>query len=523
MRPVAGSASPAVTGRGRERAWARRLAWALLSLAAPAVVITPHLLPFYDYDEWVLQGDIITSLLTGGTTNGLPTSQLYSLLLIPVPNLTAPVGIALLHLVLPIEAAGRAFLAGGVLAFSWSYAFLVRRLQGRPTPIEYTGVIWAFGYFLYLGYVSFLFALPLAFVGIGLLARPLTRGTLAWLAGVTTVTFLGHLLAWATLLLALFVHAIVLLRHRRARHVTGLALATAPSLMLFLWYWVAAPVPRHVALYESLAEKIRSMAEPLQFFMRLDPYPAAVPTFPADLLVGAGLVTLLTIGVDRSRMWESLIRPIMVVGLVLAGLAVVSPVSDINSLVRPDQRFLLPAILLVVACLPWKVATPRRTVAVTAGVLVVLGLHLVELLSVQDGLRQPADTLARLIPSGSSVTTIAVPARGGCGAGPGPTIGVPALKWFDVHRLLAADDLRAGLQETSAVRLRFDPVREPGLTQLVVPADQAGQAVTTTATPPEWIEIFACPVDLAMARRIVGPAYRTGVDGDRFAILRRVG
>jgi hypothetical protein len=225
---------------------------------------------------------------------------------------------------------------------------------------------------------------------------------------------------------------------------------------------------------------------------------------------------------ELSRLRRGLARPIIIVGAVLALLAVVSPVSDINTLVMPDQRFLFPAILLVLAGLPWKAASPRRGALVAVGVLLVLGLHLVELVSVQPQLRQAADA-TRLIPAGSPVTTVAIPAAGGCGAGPGPTIGVPSLRWFDVHRLLANGDLRAGLQETSGIQLRFDPVRAPGLTVLVVPAADAGQAVTATADPPPWIEIFACPRDLATARNVLGPAYRTVADGDRFAILRSTG
>lgn len=98
-----------------EQALARRwtgpgphaLVGTLIALGCAAVLLTPRFLPFYDYPEWLLQGQIVHDLWTGATSDGVAVTRLYALLPVPVPNLAAPVGIALLAFVLPIEVAGR--------------------------------------------------------------------------------------------------------------------------------------------------------------------------------------------------------------------------------------------------------------------------------------------------------------------------------------------------------------------------------------------------------------------------------
>ena len=124
----------------------RLVVWALLSVGSVAVLLLPRFLPFYDYPEWVLQGRIVHDLWTGATSGGIATSQLYGLVAAPVPNLAAPIGIALLSFLLPIEAAGRAFLVIGVLGFGFGFGYLVRCFQRRPTVMQFTGFLWAFGY-----------------------------------------------------------------------------------------------------------------------------------------------------------------------------------------------------------------------------------------------------------------------------------------------------------------------------------------------------------------------------------------
>jgi hypothetical protein len=237
----------------------------------------------------------VRDLWTGAVSDGTPVAQLYAMLPVPVPNLAAPVGIALLACVLPIAAAGRVFLVLGVLGFAHGYGFLVRRLQRKPTALEFTGFVWAFGYFLESGYVSYLFGLPIAFVGIGLVhqiahRRRGGRGEQVALWVLQVLAFLAHLVAWGVLAVTISCYAFALVRkHRRGQALVLLASA-APPVALLVWYTAAVRQAGHLALYPTLRDKLLSLAETVQFMPRLDPYAGSVPSFPAQMLVTLALV-----------------------------------------------------------------------------------------------------------------------------------------------------------------------------------------------------------------------------------------
>jgi hypothetical protein len=502
--------------------------WAVLSVGSIAVLVVPRFLPFYDYPEWVLQGQILHDLWTGGSSDAVPVAQLYALLPLPVPNLAAPVSIALLAFVVPIAVAGRIFLVLGVLGFSYAYAFLVRRLQQQPTVLEFTGFLWAFGNFLERGYVSYLFGLPIAFVGIGLthqiVNRPTARSRLGLLCALQVLAFLAHLVAWGVLLLVVGCYAVAEYRRDRRRQALGLLATCAAPVVLLLWYTAAAPEAGHLTLYPTVADKLVSLAETVQFFPRLDPYPGSVPSFPAQLLLTVALIGILGWNLRRASTWEALRTPLGVAALILATAAVLDPVGNVNSLTKPDQRLLLPAILLLLAAMRWKPARTGNVVAVAGVVSVSLLLHGLALVSLNAPLQRVSDAIDATVPDDVAVATLAVPADGGCGRQVGPSIGIPSLKWFDVNRMLARDEVRADLQETSGVALRFDPTRGPGMTPLSTAASAARAAID--ATPATYVEVFACAADLAyvagtLTSKDMTPQYTQLVSGDGFAVFRR--
>lgn len=501
---------------------ARRCMWAMLSLGCAAVLLIPRFLPFYDYPEWVLQGQIVHDLWAGADSNGIAVAQLYAMLTVPVPNLAAPVGIALLAFVVPIAVACRVFLVLGVLGFGYGYGFLVRRLQGQPTVLEFTGFIWAFGYFLERGYVSYLFGLPIAFVGIGLVHQIVDRPT-AFRRGLLCVlqvfAFLAHLVAWGVLVIVVSSYAASLYRSDRRRQALGLLTTCAPPAALLIWYIAAAPGAGHLALYPTVLEKLISLAETVQFFPRLDPYPGSIPIFPAQLLLTVALVAIVGCSIRARSACEVLRTPLGVAALILTTVAVLDPVGNVNSLTKPDQRLLLPALLLLLAAVPWKPARVRSTLVVAGAVAISLVLHGIALVSLDAPLGRAFDAMDATVPDKVAVATLAVPASGGCGPEPGPSIGIPSLKWFDVQRMLAHHEVRADLQETSGVTLRFDPTRSSGLTTLTTAASAARAAIA--ATPATYVEVFACPVDLARVTEALAPEFVQVASGDGFTILRR--
>jgi hypothetical protein len=493
--------------------------WLLLVTCCAAVLLTPQFLPFYDYPEWLLQAQIVHDLWTGAASGGVPVARLYALLPVPVPNLAAPVGIALLAFVLPIELAGRAFLVLGVAAFGGGYAFLVRTVQGRATALELTGLVWAFGYFLQRGYVSYLFAFPLAFVGIGLVHRYVERpgrARLAALSALQALTFLAHLVAWAVLVVALGCYAVVLYRRDRRAAALRLTATAAPAAALLGWYAAASREVGHLAPYATVRDKALSLLEAVQFFLRLDPFPGVVPAFPAQLAVTVALAAVVGFGVRRRALRAALARPLAVAALILAALAVLDPIGNVNSLTKPDQRLLFPAIVLLAAALPWRPLRPRACVAAVGVVLATLALHGVAWVSMDGPLQQASDAIGAGVPAGAAVATVAVPSDGGCSAGVGPSVGIPALKWFDVHRLLRGGEVRAELQETSAVVLRFDPRTGPGLTTISAAPPDAVAAVP----PAAYVEVFGCAADVALVVRGLAPRYAVTATGPGYAVLR---
>ena len=491
----------------RARPGARTAAWLLIAAAVVVVLLTPRFLPFYDYLEWLLQGQIVHDLWVGATVDGEPVAQLYALRPVPVPNLAAPAGIALLSFVFPIEVAGRVFLVLGVLGFAAGYAFLVRRWQGRATALELTGVVFAFGYFLQRGYVSYLFALPIAFVGIGIMHRDGTR--IARLTALQVLAFLGHLVAWGVLAMATACYAIALYRDGRRGDALRLAATALPSVFLLIWYTIATPDAGHVVWYGSLRDKGLALAETVQLFLRLDPYPGVVPTLAAELLATLALAAVIACNVR----WRA-VRPTpqVLAALALAVVAVIDPIGNVNSLTKPDQRLLFPAVLLLLAALPWRPLRPRVGTAVVGVVLATLALHGVAWRTGDAPLQRAFAAINTAVPATAAVTTLALPADGGCDPGL-PSIGIPALKWFDVARMLPLGQRRAALQETSVVVRR--PDLDPGLIAST-PAASAADAATPV------VEVFGCAADVATATRVLGPRYTTVVSGDGYAVLRAV-
>src|SRR6185312_4310677 len=135
-----------------------------------------------------------------------------------------------------------------------------------------------------------------------------------------------------------------------------LAATAAPSAVLLVWYTLATPDAGHLMWYGSLRDKGLALAETLQLFLRLDPYPGIVPTFAAELVATAALAAV----VAGNVRWRALRpTPQVLTALALATIAVLDPIGNVNSLTKPDQRLLFPAVLLLLAALPWRQLRPR--------------------------------------------------------------------------------------------------------------------------------------------------------------------
>ncbi|GAA5124328.1 hypothetical protein [Pseudonocardia adelaidensis] len=500
--------------------------WLVLSAATVATLYSSHFLPFYDYYQWLFQGHVVSDLLFGTDGGSSGYSGAYSLDPVPVPNLAAPLGIGVLNVFLPIEAAGQLFVVLTVLGFAISFGYLVRTLQRRPTAIEYLGFLWAPGFYLYKGYLSFTVGLAIVFVLVAVLHRAVAaprgpgRTSLVLLGFLGVVLYLSHLLAWGIGALAVLLHALVLARTGRGRRALLLVATFVPGVALAAWYTAAERGGPGVVLYSSWFDKAISLTETLQFFLRLDPFPPALPIFWVNLVLALVFAALVVFQVDRSALRAALeSRPVLWLAGLLLGIALVLPISMVNDLIKPDERFVLPALLLAVAAVPYRAVRPAVTGVTGVLVVAVLGLHVVEYVDVGQRIARVDAATDASVPAGAPLLYLTIPSRYGCAPSPGLSVGVPVLKWFGVDHAIETGQARINVEETSIVRA--DGPTAGGMTVLAPTLAEVPGAVLPVAADHPYVEAIGCPADLAGIQQALAPAYRPIAQGDGYAILRR--
>lgn len=507
--------------------------WLALSVVAVLPIFLVRYAPLYDYYNWVYQGRIVADLLHAGPDSYAAAHRYYELRHTPTPNIAAPFGIGLLTMLMSSDAAGRVFLAATVLLFAGGYAYLVRTIQGRPTVVELFGFPWAAGYFYYKGYESYLFSLPVAFIAIALVHRVYARRSpgptwieLAGLALLGAVLFLCHLVAWLIFAAALAVYGVALVRRGDRRWAAQLAATTVPALAMLLVYTVSRMQDHTVATvyYRHLGfsvDKLVSMMDPLMLFLRADPFPSIVPLFPVNAAALALLALVVVVDVERRR---PSMPPVVVASMLAVG-ALVIPFANFSDLNRPDERLVLPALLIGFAALPWKAFSPWRGAGLALVVAAVFAFHFAaDTHASRLALRIDAATAA-VVPPEATVLTLTVnegALHGGCTGNAGPTTGPMTLLWLDLRPLEHAPIRKVDLLETSLVRARSVDPAGPRLA--VMPAwgdlirSQPDLPAQLAAQYP-WLEVFGChgAVDEVTAR--FAGSYQRIAAGENYAVL----
>jgi hypothetical protein len=515
--------------------------WTGLVLATVAALCSTTYRPFYDYYQWLYQGHVVSVLLFGTATDtgaGAGVSAgTYILSPVPVPNLAAPVLIGLLNVMLPIEAAGTVFLVLTALGFALAFAHLARTLQRRPTAVEFLGFPWAMGFFLYKGYLSFEFGVAAMFVLVAVLHRAVRRPRSGpWIASLVAVTGLGlllylsHLLAWVMGGLAVVLYALVLARRGERWTALQLVLCLCPGIALAVWYVLAEHSGTGITLYSSWQAKAIALTESFQFFLRLDPFPPAFPLFWINALLAVAFAALVLLPIDLPRCRRAITtRPVLWLSTVLAALALVLPISIVNELIKPDERFVAPALLLAIAALPYH-PTGRRVQALGAGLAaIVIGLHFVEYTDVGTRIQRIDAAIDAHVPDQGRVLHLTVTSRYGCAPSTGPVTGVPVLKWFAIDHTLEGGPAGINIEETSLVHAR-DPTRldttvldldAPDIPTADLPTADLPAADLPTGFAYPYIEAIACPSDLAQIAQKIAADYRPVAHGDTYTIFQR--
>jgi hypothetical protein len=414
--------------RQRAQAWratsaldGHAVVWLLLSLGMVAALCSAGFLPFYDYYQWLFQGHVVSVLLFGTAGSAGDTAGSYVLSPVPVPNLAAPVLIGLYNTFLPTETAGLAFVIVTVLGVAIGFGHLVRTLQRRPTAIEYLGFLWAPGFFLYKGYLSYAVGPAGMFVLLAALHRLIDRPTsttrryLLAVTGLGVLLYMSHLLAWVMGGLAVIAHAFVLLRRGDRRAAVQLFATMTPAVVLAVWYVLAEHGGSGVTLYPSWGEKAIALTETLQLFLRLDPFPSPFPLFWVNLVLALAFAALVLSQLDIRSVWSAVVaRPVLWLSLAPAVIALVLPISTVNDLIKPDERFVLPALRLAVAALPYRAVGRRRTTLGPVLAAVVIALHSIEYTDVGQQIARVDAAIDATVPADTSVLHLVVPSRYGC-------------------------------------------------------------------------------------------------------------
>lgn len=516
----------------------RLILWVVLSLAAVLPFLAVEFPPLYDFYHWVFQGHVTRTLLFGGPEGAGSVDSIYRLSGAPIPDSVTPFGIAMLNLWFPALVAGRVFLALCVLLFAYGWAYMVRSVQQRPTVIEFLGFPWAFGYFMYKGYDSYLVSLAVAFLALGILHRSTVQGarapsrvSLITLILLGVVLFLCHLIGWAVFALGSGLYTLWLLRQRQGKGSLLLLAPLVPGMVMLVVYALyerGQSGGSTVLLYNALSDKILSLVQSLLLFIRTDPFASILPLFwlnVAGLLLFAAIIVM-TIDLEPT-LAKRVTMPLLLLGTLLLVLSLVIPFSRVGGLQYPDGRFVLPGVLIALAALRFKKFTFRTGGLVACIILLVMGFHLVEYQRASESLREIAAVTTATIPPHVPVLSLTVneDALHGCEEdSAGLSIGAPTLKWFDLYLLMERGALRANIMETSLVRTSFSSTATPDLNVLVMSPDEV------RAQPPlggrfaasyQFVEAFGCRNDLGSVAQALTPQYTSVTHGNGFVILRR--
>jgi hypothetical protein len=293
-----------------------------------------------------------------------------------------------------------------------------------------------------------------------------------------------------------------------------------PGVALALWYLLAEHGGTGVVLYPGWQDKAISLTETFQFFLRLDPFPAAFPLLWANALLAVAFAALVLFPIDLPRLRRAIAgRPVLWLSAALAVVALVLPISMVNDLIKPDERFVAPALLLATAALPYR-RTRFRVTALGAGLAaVVVGLHAAEYHDVGGRIGSIDAAIDANVPGQTRVLHLTVPSRYGCAPSAGLVTGVPVLKWFAVDHTLEGGPAGVNVEETSLVHAR-EPA-ELDTTVLALDVPDVPAAVLPTAFAYPYVEAIACGSDLKEIEHAIAPAYRTIARGDTYAIFER--
>jgi len=379
----------------------------------------------------------------------------------PVPDLGAHLVLTAAESVLSPVGAQRLVLAILLLGIPLATWYAVSAVNREAGWLALLAIPLAGGWFLHMGYWSFLLGVASAMVTLGWWLRrdtAPTAGAATGLAALLLLTWICHLVSFALVLLILGARA-ALARERPARHLVVLVGGAAPALVLSGVYLLThrdSGGTSRIGLLR-LARDLVTLGGVVAAYQRRE---LVFSTLLAAVLLALTAVALRQV---RRGAWSRLDRGTTLAPLGLAALYVLAP-DSLGGGGDLGRRIALLGVLALLVALA-QVPFPIRVQYAAAGAAVVaaVGLSLLRLPS-YAGLGADVDDFlagAALVPTGSTVVPLSLsdrpssPGRPDWGQAPRPVL--QAAGWLMTER----GDVDLSLYEA---QFRYFPVRfRPGL------------------------------------------------------------
>jgi hypothetical protein len=286
-----------VTGPQAKNSSTKPLDWLAFALSCTCVLLPIWIVHYpaaADYWNHLLKAKIVADY----DNPALGYSRFYQITLLPIPNMTTTLALALLMKVLPPLTAGKVLLSTYAIALPLSARYLIRGAGVRFRPLEYIGFTMVYNPCFWDGYVDFCLSVAIAQFAIGywLRTRDVRPGNATAYLALAFLTYFTHLWGFVVLFA---VTGMLAVRESRGKRLLWLGSAAIATVLLFIYSHATAE--RTSISYFGLTYTL-SLARNFLSLPRLAGLPAdAAHLASAALLIGIHLALLVVLVVLAAR------------------------------------------------------------------------------------------------------------------------------------------------------------------------------------------------------------------------------
>lgn len=347
------------------------------------VIWWPRFLPLQDYAEWLFQANIIRAFLSG--SSALTAHFVLSWFPTP-PNVLTSILLASLGFLVPIQIAGKIFLTAYTLLFIFGWRYLFKQTNGKH-PFRWLGLLFAFNYFFFMGFLSYILGLAAMFLATGWLyssKREVTITLVAILAFIFTLLYLTHGVAYV-LFVVVFCFWIFSEENRQTTFLKKVLLAGSliPSIILLAAYLLCSKVSSVIELTHFPYIQFSGWRYAIWFFHRLVPFPQSLPVSYLNITVWI-IVAYLTVRHRSEVLARSLADRLgkhLGAAVVFVALMLLLPASNIGEFYSPGPRFLIPAIVFFFASFAPGVKNVKTEVLIASAAFLMSVVYFIQISS----------------------------------------------------------------------------------------------------------------------------------------------